>query len=69
MLKSETDCCALQSMAETMRIVRQAMKANTRQLLKFDSDDFIDDAIYMDQQEQEQQKCQAASASDANYEL
>ena len=56
-------------MAETMRIVRQAMKANTRQLLKFDSDDFIDDAIYMDQQEQEQQKCQAASASDANYEL
>ncbi|DBB12672.1 hypothetical protein WJX82_009176 [Trebouxia sp. C0006] len=45
-----------QSMAETMRIVRHAMKANTRQLLKFDSDDFIDDAIYMDQQEQEQQK-------------
>ncbi len=56
MLKSETDHCALQSMADTMRIVRQAMKANTRQLLKFDSDDFIDDAIYMDQQEQEQQK-------------
>ena len=43
-------------MAETMRIVRHAMKANTRQLLKFDSDDFIDDAIHMDQQEQEQQK-------------
>jgi len=39
-----------------MRIVRQAMKANTRQLLKFDSDDFIDDAIYMDQHEQQQQK-------------
>jgi len=32
------------------------LKANTRQLLKFDSDDFIDDAIYMDQQEQQQQK-------------
>ena len=56
MLKSETDHCALQSMAETVRIVRQAMKANTRQLLKFDSDDFIDDAIYMDQQKQQQQK-------------
>ena len=40
-------------MAETMRIVRHAMKANTRQLLKFDSDDFIDDAIHMDQQEQQ----------------
>ncbi len=43
-------------MAETVHIVRQAMKANTRQLLKFDSDDFIDDAIYLDQQEQQQQK-------------
>ena len=40
-------------MAETMRIVRQAMKCNTRQLLKFDSDDFIDDAISLEQQEQQ----------------
>ena len=43
----------MQSMAETMRVVRQAMKCDTKQLLKFDSDDFIDDAIYMDQQEQQ----------------
>ena len=42
----------LQSMAETMRVVRQAMKCENKQLLKFDSDDFIDDAIYMDQQAQ-----------------
>lgn len=40
----------LQSVAETMTIVRQAMKSDIRQLLKFDSDDFIDDAIYMEQQ-------------------
>ena len=37
-------------MAETMTVVRQAMKGDTRQLLKFDSDDFIDDAIHMEQQ-------------------
>ena len=36
-----------------MRVVRQAMKCDTKQLLKFDSDDFIDDAIYMDQQQQQ----------------
>ena len=36
-----------------MRVVRQAMKSDTRQLLKFDSDDFIDDAIYLEQQEQQ----------------
>ena len=40
-------------MAETVRIVRQAMKCDTQQLLKFDSDDFIDDAIYMEQQQQQ----------------
>ena len=52
---SSAQSWCLQSMAETIRVVRQAMKCDTRQLLKFDSDDFIDDAIYM-----EQQKLQAA---------
>ena len=42
----------VQSMPETMRIVSEAMRSEGRQLLRLDDDDFIDDAIDMDQKEQ-----------------
>lgn len=42
----------LQSMPETMRIVSEAMSSEGRHLLRLDNDDFIDDAIQMDQKEQ-----------------
>lgn len=44
----------VQSMTETMRIVSEAMTSQMRHMLKLDSDDFIDDAIDMDQREQQQ---------------
>ena len=41
-------------MTETMRIVSEAMTSQMRHMLKLDSDDLIDDAIDMDQKEQQQ---------------
>lgn len=52
----------MQSVADTMRIVQQAMKGNTTQMLKLDSDDFIDDAIDMDQQEQRRHRAPGRSS-------
>ena len=51
--QTSQQCYCLQSTAETIGIVRQAMKSEARQVLKFDSDDFIDDAISMEQQQRQ----------------
>lgn len=55
-------CVGMQSVADTMQIVQQAMKSNTTQMLKLDSDDFIDDAIDMDQQEQRRHRAPGRSS-------
>ena len=47
----------MQSMPETMRIVSEAMRSEGRQLLRLDDDDFINDAIDMDQKEQMYRQC------------